>query len=831
MNENQNLCMALMKADTEAEVVALLEEAGYWQNPEAWRRLGDAENNFSSIGNQQSEAVAALVEKLINSVDARLMNACAEANISPASDDAPRSIREAVGVFFEGKATPNPDVDGRIASWNNEKVTSEGLLLTLAATGNMPSEGQPSLTVADQGEGQEPDKWPDTFLSLQRSNKLRIHFVQGKFNMGGTGALQFCGGKHKLQLIISRRNPALVPAGSPSRAHEWGFTIVRREIPTDGLRSSVFTYLAPHDVAEAAEGGVLSFAAPSWPIFPQADGSVRGAYERHSDYGSLVKMYEYEWSGTKSNIVSSGGGLLRRIDSGLPELALPIRVFECRPEYSGHSGSFATNVLGLSNRLYRDRADKLEDGFPVGGIINLGGSQVKARIYAFKPGEAKNYRTARQGIIFSLNGQTHATFPLDFFRRKAVGMSYLAESLFVLVDCSAIEGETREDLFMNSRDRLRDSPLARQMEKELETLIKGDPTLKGLRNSRRAADLADKLDDAKPLSSILQNLLKKSPALSRLFLTGLQLPSPFPPGAGASGGAASDFEGKTYPTFFRFRAMSDGEKLTRDAHLGSRVRIALETDGDDDYFVRELDAGACRLLLQSDEDWTEVEDWQMRGPKAGAAFLTLLDLPGPAGVGDQLTYKLEVTDPSRIEAFENEFTLRVLSELPPSTGTGGKKAGPKNTGSGGAGGPSALSLPTIIEVHEPEWPAREMTELSALKVMDTGEGGDDAAQVFDFFVNVDNKYLRTAQKESSADPKLLKAQFQYALVLVGLALLQDEKAVAAPLEGSESEEESGGGLGIEEIVARATQAIAPVLIPMIDALGHLSMDDDDDAEG
>ena len=191
-----------------------------------------------------------------------------------------------------------------------------------------------------------------------------------------------------------------------------------------------------------------------------------------------------------------------------------------------------------------------------------------------------------------------------------------------------------------------------------------------------------------------------------------------------------------------------------------------------------------------------------------------------------------MTDPSRIEAFENEFTLRVLGKLPPSTGTGGKKAGPKNTGPGGAGGPSALSLPNIIEVHEPEWPARDMTEVSALKVLGTGEAGADTAQVFDFFVNVDNKYLRTAQKESSADPKLLKAQFQYALVLVGLALVQDEQAVTAPLEGSDSEGETGPSLGIEEIVTRATQAIAPVLIPMIDALGHLSIGgDDDETEG
>jgi hypothetical protein len=34
---------------------------------------------------------------------------------------------------------------------------------------------------------------PETILSLARSNKMYIPFVQGQFNQGGTGALRFCG--------------------------------------------------------------------------------------------------------------------------------------------------------------------------------------------------------------------------------------------------------------------------------------------------------------------------------------------------------------------------------------------------------------------------------------------------------------------------------------------------------------------------------------------------------------------------------------------------------------------------------------------------------------
>ena len=82
MNPN-DLCWALMMADSENEVVALLRDADYWDDTNAWRYLGDTENNYGAIGNQQSEAVAALIEKLINGVDARLLNSCLERGIDP----------------------------------------------------------------------------------------------------------------------------------------------------------------------------------------------------------------------------------------------------------------------------------------------------------------------------------------------------------------------------------------------------------------------------------------------------------------------------------------------------------------------------------------------------------------------------------------------------------------------------------------------------------------------------------------------------------------------------------------------------------------------------
>jgi hypothetical protein len=61
----KDLCFRLMRADTEAEVVGALSEAGYWDDLAAWRLFSDNDNAFAVIGNQQAEAVAAFVEKIV----------------------------------------------------------------------------------------------------------------------------------------------------------------------------------------------------------------------------------------------------------------------------------------------------------------------------------------------------------------------------------------------------------------------------------------------------------------------------------------------------------------------------------------------------------------------------------------------------------------------------------------------------------------------------------------------------------------------------------------------------------------------------------------------
>ena len=91
--DSKELCLRLLKTDREEDVINILKDAGYWDDPSVWRLYGDKEGNYSTAGAQQAEPEAALVEKIINSVDASLTNKCLIANIDPESVDVLTSIR------------------------------------------------------------------------------------------------------------------------------------------------------------------------------------------------------------------------------------------------------------------------------------------------------------------------------------------------------------------------------------------------------------------------------------------------------------------------------------------------------------------------------------------------------------------------------------------------------------------------------------------------------------------------------------------------------------------------------------------------------------------
>ena len=229
---SKELCESFLKANSEEEITEILKKGHLLDNDKYWRPLGDSFTNYSTAGSQQSNATGALVEKLVNAIDANLIAACRKKGIDPTSRDAPQTMKQAAELFFD-------ILDGDLRNTDKDLRKILADRIKLIASGKRTG---PCYTIVDSGEGQLPDDMPDTFLSIPGSkksaNKTEIPFVQGLFNMGGTGALRFCG-KENYQLIITRRDPELL-TNKKEEESPYGFTIIRRKSPRKGVRESSF---------------------------------------------------------------------------------------------------------------------------------------------------------------------------------------------------------------------------------------------------------------------------------------------------------------------------------------------------------------------------------------------------------------------------------------------------------------------------------------------------------------------------------------------------------------------------------------------------------------
>ncbi len=773
MTTIRDLCERLIRCESEEEVVKLLKIEGYWDREDVWENFGGIENNYSTIGNQQGSPEAALVEKIVNSIDALLMLECQRQNIDPEGSEAPISIDAALEKFYgiRGGILSNLDRTKRKALAEN---------IYVIATGNKK---KPCISIIDKGEGQNPEKFPDTFLSLSKSNKLKIPFVQGKFNMGGTGVLRFSG-KYNLQLIVSKRNLKL------NRDGNWGFTIIRREAPRLGRKSSSFKYLAP-------EGKILRFSCDSLNVLPK---DFPEAYGQPLQQGTIIKLYDYDISKFTGPIVF---GLYNRLSVLLPKIALPVRICERREQVKVKGPD--TTLTGLKTRLDED-SNRMEDGFPSDGIIQIQDYSISYSIYAFKKDEARRDNYLKdEGILFTINGQTHGSIPSRFFSWKSVGMGYLADSILIICDCSKLSATAREDLFLNSRDRLSDCDLKKEFEKKLETIVKNHEGLRKLKEKRRRDELQEKIADEKPLKEVLENIFKKTPSLSNLLMMGDVISHPF----NLKGvGETENYKGKEYPSFFKL--IQKGEK---SCNLGSRFRIFYETDVVNDYFGRDSNPGSFKLTANKNK----VDDFVLHLWN-GKATLNV-ELPNDAKVGDIIKYHSIENDIMMYEPFQDDFTVKVLPEKDADQTKQGDRIKPPSTKNGQSRQTkNTLSLPNIIEVTHEGWENEEMDDLSALKIKQVEEN------IYDFYINIENKFLLYEIKsKNDEEVQLIRKKFEYALVLIGLALIKDDysEKIADDAETSQNTPERDVAKDIFDV----TKKLAPIILPMIASLSELELEE------
>ena len=568
----------LLAAGTENEVQAILDAQGLSGDNDRWRPYGDNEAFYGVVENQQAHPVPALVEKVMNGIDAILEKKVVEHGIDIRSEHAPNSVQDALDRYFPNHK--NWDIgDARRQQARDLQIVASG------------PRRDTSLLIYDNGVGQAPEDFPNTFLSLLRGNKNDVHFVQGKYNMGGAGAIAFCGDL-RYQLVASKRFDGSRPLG---------FTLLRRHPPklaaAANRKNTWYEYLV-------FDGKVASLDIDEMDI---------GLDGCRFSTGSLLKLYSYRSPEGARSIISRD--LNVSLNEYLFEPALPFLTVDNNDRYPDNRAP-VTAVYGLKRRLEGDK-DSIEARFSETSTTAEFG-QMKITTYVFKALSRETVKETKQYIqreyfknnmtvLFSLNGQVQGSYSSEFVTR-GLKMPLLKDYLLVHVDCTNLHLEVRNELFMASRDRLKASDTAEALRKHLrEILSTGE--LKDIAKRRKASLTVGSEDAGQMLRDMTRNL-PMNDALTRILQQTFQLSTPRPGEAPRIDRDNEDrpkrepretipFDPKRYPSTFQVKG-GDGKqndiKLFKLPMGGSRT-ISFATDVENEYFDRSDDPGILRLAV------------------------------------------------------------------------------------------------------------------------------------------------------------------------------------------------------------------------------------------
>lgn len=698
------LLVRLARAQSESDVDGILADpllAG-----SRWEPLGGDDSNYSTVANQQSDPVNALCEKPINSIDHVLLRRCREAGDEPESASAPRTMREAVERYL---GVPGGDA-AELADAEQRRLAESVLL---AADGSRQS---PNIVVADRGEGQDPGDFGSTLLSLHRGNKKRIRFVQGKYNMGGTGVLPFCG-KKGYELVASRRAPALADASSPSSA-DWGFTLVREkpDVP-DSYKTPWYEYMA------APDGDVYRAGAAALDVLP-----ITGPLE----CGCYIKMFEYDLP--KPSIVTNR--LWGALNSRLYSPAIPFAVHEARTCFDIAEDSPRTMVVrGNASRVQRNARGNVHRRIRLRPTLRgLGPREIDVTVFRHatmaagkhRRNPAQDFRDESEAVILTQNGQAHARISLARLR-TATGLASLAPYMMVHVDLTGVPPGMAK-MFLASRDRARRSADFERLREGIFEDLRDDDGLRALDEDYRRLDEKISVKDGS-MDDAIRGLIRRNRPFARLLGPG-SAPAAVgggslagdgagqAPGAGGSSRgsrASEEFRPSSVPTYLEVRTGAGrrgkgggGPPASHHRRIPSSGRPAylyFETDAANGYTERRAAGGGAGGSIGVSH--SKAVESTLHDPFDGIVKVKVAAKGGDYETLGDLTVSL-----ARPGA--EPLTCVVQLHLGPEEeegkgGEGGAGAGSGGRRKGGGGGVEAPRFEWVVRERWGEWGWNERT--------------------------------------------------------------------------------------------------------------------------
>ncbi len=537
---------------------------------ENWVPFGGDEKFFGIVRGQQSSPIAALVEKVTNSIDAILMRKCFDAGIDPKAPNAPRTMEEAINKFFPEHK-----------QWDLQTYRRKQ-----AEEIQVVADGPPrntSVIIYDNGEGQHPHEFENTFLSLVRGNKINIHFVQGKYNMGGSGALVFCG-KRRYQLIGSKRH---------DNTGKFGFTLCRQRKIGDSSDTRRFSYFEYFKI----DGAIPSFDSGEMDL---------KLFNRKFKTGTVIKLYSYQFPSGYSGFAQD---LNQSLNEFLFEPVLPVYTVDKKERYPNNK-VLELDLYGLKRRLEEDKNDYVESFFSEEYNDELFG-KAKVTCYVFKPKlEKRNVKESKKiigdrffrnnmSVMFSVNGQVQGSYTSEFVTRT-LKFNLLKDYLLVHCDCTEMKADFREELFMSDRERLKGGDESHMLRDYLGNKLRKSQLDEINRHRKESIDLESE-DTSELIKSFAKNLPKDS-ELFKLLQNTLKLEEKKETKKPENGQKLKEkedekpFNPKRFPALFKLHGSKGGTSVINLPVNGEKT-IKFDTDVEDDYFDRVEEPGELQLAL------------------------------------------------------------------------------------------------------------------------------------------------------------------------------------------------------------------------------------------
>lgn len=479
-SESREFAEAILTANGPEEVSEQIDELDSIYGID-WKPLGENQNNYSTVHNQAASPMAALVELPINSADAQMFKFY--------EDNAPDSVDPMEYTSMKEAVE---------ADW----VDIDEAEIEILADGLKPTEGNRlNLIIRDNGKGKSRNNFDDFVgLSDPGLKKQKYGFCQGQYGMGSTGVLKYCG---DTEAEFNELCFKFIASASTDKPGEWSWTVIR-DNPHEGQFEHL-TIDGDFPIFDGTFGGALARKFREQYTKYDFDKNVTPPPEQ--EYGSFVKIYDYDTISTRTNI-SGYTGFRRKFERFLVDSPFPIRLTEMR--YTKNKAPHST-TRGFLPTLRDGREHLLKDEEHI--LIETNSETLEdrdAHVLLFKSdSELEDVDTTDRGkktfvagatkskdapeatgiqkdhaVMLTVNGQTHGS-KSQFFLEQ-LGYSKTAEDTVVIVEFDDLANLGMVKMFKPSRDDLTDSPQTRKFISGLKSGLKNSDLLTEEEERRRA---------------------------------------------------------------------------------------------------------------------------------------------------------------------------------------------------------------------------------------------------------------------------------------------------------------------------------------------------------